>query len=144
MIGGGADISNVAFLLEKAFGQKPKKSLDKIKAVAFGAAIQGALLSGVDGYFFDVFDVQTDAIRISFDGCALNRIVLHSGEPYPIIKKIAIDVSYSSSYQLSYPNPHLKGDRFIGIITNSINISFLLSKSTLHIHIHFNCPKSNL
>jgi heat shock 70kDa protein 1/2/6/8 len=48
LVGGSTRIPKIQSLIEDFFGKKPKRDINPDEAVAYGAAVQAALLSGVD------------------------------------------------------------------------------------------------
>lgn len=74
LVGGSTRIPKVQELLKDYFGKEPSQNINPDEAVAFGATIQAAILSGqVDG--ITVHDVNSLTLGIEVDGGAFAPII---------------------------------------------------------------------
>ncbi|CAA7259205.1 unnamed protein product [Cyclocybe aegerita] len=77
LVGGSTRIPKVQQLLKEYFGKEPSKGINPDEAVAYGAAVQGAILAGVKGQTSEVtlLDVNSLTLGIETAGGVFARII---------------------------------------------------------------------
>jgi heat shock protein 5 len=76
LVGGSSRIPKVQKLLKTFFnGRAPKQSVNPDEAVAYGAAIQGAIIGGTIGKDFTVIDVASLSLGIETVGGVMTKLI---------------------------------------------------------------------
>ncbi len=76
LVGGSTRIPKVQQLLEEYFGKKASKGINPDEAVAYGAAVQGGILSGADGTSEVVLmDVNPLTLGIETTGGVMTKLI---------------------------------------------------------------------
>ena len=80
LVGGSTRIPKVQELLKNYFGKEPSRSINPDEAVAYGAAIQGAILSGFKGQIDDItlLDINSLTLGIETTGGVFAPIINRS------------------------------------------------------------------
>lgn len=73
-MGGSTHIPKVQQMLKEYFGKEPSKGINPDEAVAYGAAIQGAILSGEEDDVL-VLDVNSLSVGIETTGGVFSKLI---------------------------------------------------------------------
>ena len=76
LVGGSTRIPKVQQLLKEYFGKEPSKGINPDEAVAYGAAVQGAILAGDDDYrTLTLLDINSLTLGIETTGGVMAPII---------------------------------------------------------------------
>lgn len=76
LVGGSTRIPKVQQLLKDYFGKEPSKGINPDEAVAYGAAVQGGILSGAPGFDEIVLvDVNPLTLGIETTGGVFTKLI---------------------------------------------------------------------
>jgi heat shock protein 5 len=75
LVGGSTRIPKVQQLLKDYFGKEPSKSINPDEAVAYGAAVQGGIISGADDNNIILIDVNPLTLGIETTGGVFTPII---------------------------------------------------------------------
>ncbi|KAG6898135.1 78 kDa glucose-regulated protein [Termitomyces sp. T32_za158] len=75
LVGGSTRIPKVQELLEEFFGKKPSKGINPDEAVAYGAAVQGGILSGTSNAPITLVEVNPLTVGIETSGGVFTPII---------------------------------------------------------------------
>lgn len=83
LVGGSTRVPRVRQLLQEYFGKEPKKDINPDEAIAYGAAVQGAILSNVNDDVIKtitLIDVTALSLGIEVSGGIMSKIVTRNSE----------------------------------------------------------------
>jgi L1 cell adhesion molecule like protein len=112
LVGGSTRVPKIQSMLAEFFGKKLCRSLNPDEAVAYGAAVQGAILTGARSKATDnllLLDVTPLSLGIETTGRVMS-VIIPRNSPIPCVKTqtYTTEENYQSQFQLHF---HIAGTR---------------------------------